>query len=102
MGFGMVVCILVVWVHDFLFVYTVGGDDYNDDHDCGDAVILHSLNLMHPKYYDNEFYPIDIHSPAQLVVTVDSLGRMNEHRDLVDQVINWTVNYMQDTKGYFY
>ena len=55
-----------------------------------------------PKYYDNELYPIDIHSPAQLVVTVDSLGRMNEHRDLVDQVINWTVNNMQDPKGYFY
>ena len=55
-----------------------------------------------PKYYNNAVYPIDIHSPAQLVVTVDSLDRMNEHRDLVDQVINWTVNNMQDPKGYFY
>jgi hypothetical protein len=53
MGFGMVVCILVVRVHDFLFVYTVGGDDYNDD-DCGGAVILHSLDLTHLKYYDND------------------------------------------------
>ena len=56
MGFGMVVCILVVRVHDFLFVYTVGGDDddYNDD-DCGDdAVILHNLDLMHLRYYDND------------------------------------------------
>jgi hypothetical protein len=58
MGFGMVVCILVVRVHDFLFVYTVGGDDdYNDD-DCGDAVILHSLDLMNPKYYDNDDYDL--------------------------------------------
>jgi hypothetical protein len=56
MGFGMVVCILVVRVHDFLFVYTVGGGDYNDD-DCGDAVILHSLDLMHLKYYDNDDWP---------------------------------------------
>lgn len=55
-----------------------------------------------PKYYNNEVYPIDIHSPAQLVVTLDSLGRMNNYRDLVDQVINWTVNNMQDSKGYFY
>ena len=54
MGFGMVVCILVVRVHDFLFVYTVGGDDDHNDDDCGDAVILHSLDLMHLKYYDND------------------------------------------------
>lgn len=55
-----------------------------------------------PKYYNNEAYPIDIHSAAQLVVTLDSLGRMNDYRDLVDQVMNWTVNNMQDSQGYFY
>ena len=55
-----------------------------------------------PKYYNNKVFPIDIHSPAQLVVTVESLGRMNDHRDLVDKVISWTINNMQDTKGFFY
>lgn len=55
-----------------------------------------------PKYYNNEVYPIDIHSPAQLVVTVSSLGRMKEYRGLVDKVINWTVNNMQAPDGFFY
>lgn len=55
-----------------------------------------------PKYYNNEVYPVDIHSPAQLVVTVYSLDRMNEYRSLVDQIINWTIENMQDTAGYFY
>ena len=55
-----------------------------------------------PKYYNNDVFPIDIHSPAQLVVTVESLGRMNEYRCLIDKVINWTVNNMQDPEGFFY
>ena len=42
-----------------------------------------------PKYYNNDVFPIDIHSPAQLVVTVKSLGRMNQYRGLIDKVINW-------------
>lgn len=54
------------------------------------------------KYYNNEVHPIDIHSPAQLVVTLDSLGRLNDYRNLVDQVIGWTVRNMQDPEGYFY
>ena len=55
-----------------------------------------------PKYYNNEVFPIDIHSPAQLVVTVESLGRMKEYRGLVEKVINWTIDNMQDPKGFFY
>ena len=55
-----------------------------------------------PKYYNNGVFPIDIHSPAQLVVTVESLGRMKEYRGLVEKVINWTIDNMQDPKGYFY
>ena len=55
-----------------------------------------------PKYYDNEKYPIDIHSPAQLVVTIDSLGLMNKYGSLVEKVIHWTIENMQDSKGYFY
>lgn len=55
-----------------------------------------------PKYYNNGVFPIDIHSPAQLVVTVQSMGRMKEYRDLVEKVINWTIKNMQDPEGYFY
>lgn len=32
----------------------VGGDDDHNDDDCGDAVILHSLDLTHRKYYDSD------------------------------------------------
>ena len=55
-----------------------------------------------PKYYHNETFPVDIHSPAQLVVTINSLGLMNEYGDLVEKVINWTIENMQDSAGYFY
>ena len=55
-----------------------------------------------PKYYHNSTYPIDIHSPAQLVVTISSLGRMKEYTEIVDKVIRWTIVNMQDSKGYFY
>ena len=54
------------------------------------------------KYYNNDIFPIDIHSPAQLVVTVESLGRMKEYRGLVENVISWTIKNMQDPEGFFY
>ena len=55
-----------------------------------------------PKYYDNRQYPIDIHCPGQLPVTLDSLGCFEEHRELVGRVYAWTMKNMQDPKGYFY
>ena len=55
-----------------------------------------------PKYYDNKTYPIDIHAPAQLVATLSRLGVLEEQKDLVSKVLNWTIEHMQDEKGYFY
>ena len=55
-----------------------------------------------PKYYNNRKYPIDIHCPGQLFVTLARLGRFNEYRDLAERVLAWTVKHMQDRKGYFY
>jgi rhamnogalacturonyl hydrolase YesR len=54
------------------------------------------------KYYDKEIYPVDIHSPAQLIATLYKLNRIDEHRDLVEKVLNWTINNMQSRKGYFF
>jgi hypothetical protein len=54
------------------------------------------------KYYNNSVYPIDIHSPAQLVITLTRLGKFNEYRNLADKVISWTIDNMQSDKGYFY
>ena len=56
-----------------------------------------------PKYYDNKVYPIDIHAPAQFVATLSRLGKLKEHQKLVDKIITWTVEHMQDkSEGYFY
>lgn len=55
-----------------------------------------------PKYYHNAQYPIDIHCPGQLLVTLSRLHRFEEHRELADKVLGWTIERMQDRKGYFY
>lgn len=56
-----------------------------------------------PKYYHDMTYPIDIHCPGQLFVTLSRLHRFDgKCRDLADKVMNWTIANMQDEKGYFY
>lgn len=56
-----------------------------------------------PKYYDNKTYPIDIHAPAQLIATLYRLDALQENKELVDRVLAWTIDHMQDPKeGYFY
>ncbi len=54
------------------------------------------------KYYNNHLYPIDIHAPAQVVVTLYKLGLDKQNKQLVDKVLGWTIQNMQDQKGYFY
>jgi rhamnogalacturonyl hydrolase YesR len=53
-------------------------------------------------YYNNSVYPIDIHAPSQLFVTLSKAGIFNEHRELADKVLTWTVKHMQAPSGYFY
>jgi len=55
-----------------------------------------------PKYYNNRLYPIDIHAPAQLTVTLKKMAQLNNHRGLVDKVLLWTIDNMQSEKGNFY
>lgn len=55
-----------------------------------------------PKYYNDSFYPIDIHSPAQLVITIVKLNKFQEQKKLLDTVLKWTIENMQSEKGYFY
>lgn len=55
-----------------------------------------------PKYYDNQMYPIDIHCPGQLLVTLARLHIFNEYHELADKVLSWTIKNMQDKRGYFY
>ncbi|NLB77237.1 MAG: ATP/GTP-binding protein [Crenarchaeota archaeon] len=55
-----------------------------------------------PKYYHNKTYPIDIHCPGQLFVTLNSLNKFTLHSELPEKVLNWTIKNMQDKRGYFY
>ena len=55
-----------------------------------------------PKYYHNQKYPIDIHCPGQLFISLHRLGKFNEYRELADRVLKWTIENMQNKKGYFY
>jgi len=55
-----------------------------------------------PKYYNNSVFPIDPHNTAQLIITLSRLGRFDERRELADLVLRWTIQNMQDKKGYFY
>ncbi len=53
------------------------------------------------KYYNNSVYPIDIHAPAQLIVTLQKLNILEEHQDLANRVLSWTIDNMQSKKGFF-
>ncbi|MEO9070402.1 MAG: hypothetical protein ABI261_05175, partial [Ginsengibacter sp.] len=54
------------------------------------------------KYYNNSLYPIDIHAPSQLIVTLSKSNQFIKNRELIDRVVNWTITHMQSPKGYFY
>lgn len=53
------------------------------------------------RYYSNSTYPIDIHAPAQLVITLHKLGKLDSHREIMDKVLNWTIDHMQSEQGFF-
>ena len=54
------------------------------------------------KYYSNSLYPVDIHAPAQLIVTLAKLGKLEQHRVLAKRVLLWTITHMQDENGFFF
>lgn len=56
-----------------------------------------------PIHFIHSKYPIDIHCPGQLFVTMNSLNITNvKDLSLADKVLHWTINNMQSRKGYFY
>ena len=55
-----------------------------------------------PKYYDNQTYPIDIHCPGQLFVTLSRLHKFGAFRQTAAKVLQCTIDNMQDPNGYFY
>lgn len=55
-----------------------------------------------PKYYYDRTYPIDIHCPGQLWVTLSALREFQSNAVMCMKVANWTLVNMQDSRGYFY
>jgi len=55
-----------------------------------------------PKYYNNSVYPIDIHCPAQLPITLSKLDKFKNNHELVNKVMNWTIQELQSNQGYFF
>ncbi len=55
-----------------------------------------------PKYYHDKLYPIDIHSPAQLIITLSHTNLFSKHKELAENVIKWTIDNMQSPNGFFY
>jgi hypothetical protein len=56
-----------------------------------------------PKYYSNNKYPIDMHTTAQLLVTLSKMNALNQNKKLVDKVLSWSFkNMFDERKGYFY
>lgn len=56
-----------------------------------------------PKYYSNSIYPIDIHAPTQLIITLHKMGRYVEFKEMAQKVLTWTIDNMQSAEGgYFY
>jgi len=55
-----------------------------------------------PRYYNNSTYPIDVHSPAQLIITLSKMNRFSENKHVALKVLHWTIDNMQSRKGSFY
>src|SRR5690606_7306322 len=55
-----------------------------------------------PKYYNNQTYPVDVHTTSQLIITLSRLGKWEENKELIVKVLSWTIMNMQDKKGFFY
>jgi hypothetical protein len=55
------------------------------------------------KYYHNEAFPIDIHSVAQSIITLDTFRDIDAgNTKLARNVLAWAMRNMWDERGYFY
>lgn len=54
-----------------------------------------------PRYYHDRTYPIDIHCPGQLPVTLARLDGNSVYGNLAARVLDWTISHMQHPSGYF-
>ena len=56
-----------------------------------------------PKYYHNRAYPIDSQCASQAIETLANFSDIDgESLDLAVKTANWTLDHMQDPRGFFY
>jgi len=81
-----------------------GETEYNENINKGLDYYLNNFFTKEglSKYYNNRAYPIDIHAPAQLIVTLSNLNALKDNKKLVSNVLDWVINNMQSKQGYFY
>lgn len=86
------------------FIKFTGNISFKENLEAGFSYYINTFFTPEgiPRYYNNSLYPIDIHSSAQLIITLSKLDKFQEYRNLADKVINWTINNMQSENGYFY
>lgn len=91
---------------DALITYkNISGDkSINENIDKGFHFYINNFFLDDgtPKYYHNKIYPIDIHCPGQLFITLSKMMKFEQYKTLASKVLDWTIGNMQDKNGYFY
>jgi len=92
---------------DSLKGYIEDTDDnrYRENLRCGFAFFRDSFfePSGRPKYYYNKAYPIDSQCASQAVETLANFAETEaDSLDLAAKVAEWTIDHMQDEKGYFY
>jgi len=60
------------------------------------------LSDGYPMFYNDRRYPVDVHCPAQAIVTFCRLSALENNQTVLDAVTRWLIDRMQDSRGYFY
>lgn len=56
-----------------------------------------------PKYYHDEFYPVDAHAAATAIVALADLRELDDDAlALADRIAHWSIQNLRDPSGYFY
>ena len=95
------------YVLESLFNYMEYTGDYGFMPNLLKGIEFYETNLFlsdgTPNYYHNKTYPIDIQCAAQAIQTFAILSNMDKkYLDMAIKIAKWTIENMQDKKGYFY
>ncbi|HPH22517.1 MAG TPA: hypothetical protein PLW32_01430 [Chitinophagaceae bacterium] len=90
-----------------LYDYAKYSGDSSFEENYQNGLSFYLNNFFEPdgkcKYYNNQTFPVDIHAPAQLTIFFCKSGLHKQHSELLQRVLNWTIdNMFNEKKGYFY